>query len=160
MDVAVLLWLDNLDSCRFATCQGIVHVSEIAQVLALGPHQFVGTESVPGSFLGFVPVLRGGRLSGFYTVSNLSITVSVSCRIVHICTATVIKAPIRPTIGNYHFPRFCHSVRGRVLFPWSPTCCHRPPEVFQRCMTCQYRRSRKVRGCEHGAPYISIISEF
>ena len=88
---------------------------------------------------------------GFYAVSNLSITVSLSCRIVHICTATVIKAPIRPTIGNYHFPRFCHSVRGRVLFPWSPTCCHRPPEVFQRCMIRQYRRSRKVRGCEHGA---------
>ena len=30
----------SLDCSRFATC--IVHLSDLAQVLALGPHQFVG----------------------------------------------------------------------------------------------------------------------
>ena len=77
--VVLLFWLDNLDSCRFVTCQCIVHVSEIAQVLALGPHQFVGTESVPGLFrarscIAWGKAVRGSV--GFYAVSNPSITVT------------------------------------------------------------------------------------
>ena len=46
------IWLVVLLSSQFATC--IVYLRDLAQDLALGPHQFVGTERV----LGLVPWVR------------------------------------------------------------------------------------------------------
>ena len=119
-------------------------LSDLAQVLALGHHQFAGTERVPGlvpwvrSYIAWGKAVRGSI--GFYTVTNPSITVSLFWRIVFIFyTATTLKARIRPTIGNYISPG-CGT---RVPSPWmSPACRHRFPEAFQRCVISQYRRSR------------------
>jgi hypothetical protein len=100
--VVLLLSLDNLDSSRFVTC--IVHVSDLAQVLVLGPHQFVGTERVPRlvpwvrSCIAWGKAVRGSV--GFYAVSNPSKSFHNGVFIFGNLHSKPFMAPIRPTIGN------------------------------------------------------------